>query len=431
MRIEVTPLRAGVCDGAAETLHVMVEVACGEVPERADGHSNLALVIDRSGSMGGGKLEAAKRSISELVQRLGQNDAVGVVAYDDEVETTLGLSKVAVARSVLPALLQRMDAGGSTDLHGGWLAGASMLAPDAGGRVACHVILLSDGQANHGETNVRRICEQVGNLCDAGITTTTIGFGRDFNEELMTAMARAGNGRAIYGERIEDLADAFDEEISLLGNLVWRDVVLSFDLARRPELMNGYPSHEAGWRLPALARGGSAWAMVALPMRQAVSMAERGEPLRLSVSGADHEGRCQAFTLEWSLPPAVSAAEWHTLPQDERVSRRLQELELSRIQDEIRRLVVRGRWAEAREQFDALRERAATDAWLAESLPFLERLLSEQDELRMSKELAFRSMALSQRLRASGETAFVDACLEDIQPAFLRRKSSEGRSGRR
>jgi len=426
MKIEVTPLRAGVCDGAADTLHVMVEVSCGAVPERAEGQSNLALVIDRSGSMGGGKLEAAKRSISELVQRLGQSDAVGVVAYDDEVETTLGLSKVPVARSVLPALLQRMTTGGSTDLHGGWLAGASMLAPDAGGRVACHVILLSDGQANQGVTSTHRICEQVNNLCDAGITTTTIGFGRDFNEELMTAMAKAGNGRAIYGERIEDLADAFDEEISLLGNLVWRDVVLSFDLPRRPEVMNGYPRHEAGWRLPALARGGSAWVMLALPMHQTFRMAERNEPLRVSVSGVDHEGQRHTFELAWALPPLVSADAWRDLPQDERVARRLQELELARLQNEIRRLVMRGRWEEAKEMFEALRERAATDAWLAESLPFLERLLAERDEMRMSKELAFRSVALSQRLRASDGTEFL-GCLQDIQPRFLRRKSTDER----
>jgi len=428
MKIEITPLRAGVCEAAADTLHVMVEVACGEVPERAKGHSNLALVIDRSGSMDGAKLEAAKQSISDLVQRLGQDDAVGVVAYDHEVETTLGLSRVPVARSVLPGLLQRMESGGTTDLHGGWLAGASMLAPDAGGAVACHVILLSVWRANHGETSARRICAQVTNLCDAGITTTTIGFGRDFNEELMTAMALAGNGRAIYGERVEDLADAFDEEVSLLGNLVWRDVVLSLDLPRRVEVMNGYMRHESGWRLPALARGGSAWAMVALPMSLAASMAERGEPLRVSVSGIDHEGRRKSFEVVWALPPLVSADVWRNLSQDERVARRLQELELVRLQNDIRRLVMRGRWEEARKMFEALRERARTDAWLAESLPFLERLLAERDQMSMSKELAFRSVALSQRLRASDEMAFVDACLEDIRPAFLRRKSIEGRS---
>ena len=428
MKIGITPERAGLCAGE-EMLHLMVEVECGEVQEAPKGRSNLALVIDRSGSMNGGKLEAAKQSIRELVARLGRGDAVGVIAYDDEVDITLGLSQAEVARTVLPPLLEQMETGGSTNLHGGWLAGAGMLAPSAGADSACHVVLLSDGQANQGVTSSRQICEQVANLCNAGITTTTIGFGRDFNEQLMTDMAKAGNGRALYGERIEDLADAFDEEISLLGNLVWRDVVLHIEGELRPRVLNGYTRHREGFRLPALARGGSGWAMLEIPMATAIRAAERGEDLRLQVTGVDGTGQRQTFELAWAWPEVVSREVWHSLPVDERLRRRLQELELARLQRDIRRAVMQGEWDRAHEMFDALRARAETDPWLAESLPFLEGLLREQDSLRMSKELAFRSDSLSTRMRAAHEVAYC-ALVEADAPAYLRRKTSEWRSRR-
>jgi Ca-activated chloride channel family protein len=177
---------------------------------------SIALVIDRSGSMAHGKLHAAKACAQDLVARLHPQDEVSLVVYDDEVQVPLPLTSVAQARHSIDAVLACIDSGGSTDLHGGWIAGAQQLAPRTGQGRMCRVILLSDGQANHGVTSEDEISQQVRMLAQSGVTTTTVGIGSGFNESLMTAMAVAGQGNAHYGDRAEDLAEPFDAELGLL-----------------------------------------------------------------------------------------------------------------------------------------------------------------------------------------------------------------------
>jgi len=104
----------------------------------------ISLVIDRSGSMNGGKLDEAKRCALDLLSRLKDDDWVSVVIYDDQVEVLLETMSVRIAKTLLPIRLDGIDPDGMTNLHGGWLKGAETLAPRAGNGVVGRVILLSD-----------------------------------------------------------------------------------------------------------------------------------------------------------------------------------------------------------------------------------------------------------------------------------------------
>ncbi|HEX2167832.1 MAG TPA: VWA domain-containing protein [Longimicrobiales bacterium] len=86
---------------------------------------NLSLVLDRSGSMYGGKLEAARAAAALLVRRLSPDDTVSVVAYDDEVRTVAEPAKGA-AQAALPRQIEAIETGGSTNLSGGWLRGREL-----------------------------------------------------------------------------------------------------------------------------------------------------------------------------------------------------------------------------------------------------------------------------------------------------------------
>lgn len=189
-------------------VNAMVEIVAPEL-ERADAREplRLALVVDRSGSMAGRKLEVAKRCASWLVARLDPRDELALVDYDDEVRLLAPLAPPGVEHR---AAIGRIHAGGSTNLSGGWLKGVEALGRTngAGPRKA---LLLSDGLANVGITEPGVLTALAARVSEEGIGTTTIGFGEDFDEELMTALAEAGGGlRALRRDARRGACDLLD-----------------------------------------------------------------------------------------------------------------------------------------------------------------------------------------------------------------------------
>ncbi len=204
--IELIPERAGVRLDSSTELHVLVRIV-PPVPPVATRRPalNIALVIDRSGSMSGSKLRAAKAAAIYAVQQLTADDRVSVTIYDDEVETivpsTLALDKISIMRSI-----ERIESGGSTALHAGWVEGGVQVSRHLAPKRLNRVLLLTDGQANAGETNADRIASDVHGLAKRGVTTSTMGLGNDYNEDLLEAIATSGDGNGIGFQGVDDLS---------------------------------------------------------------------------------------------------------------------------------------------------------------------------------------------------------------------------------
>lgn len=151
MRVVINPIRPLLCDNEAN-FHVLVRLQSEPVAGFQPTPLNLALVLDHSGSMSGTKLTEAKRCVVDLVHRMRPTDKVGIVQYEDLVQTLLPMTPVDQVSGAIEALIQGINPEGGTALHDGWLRGSELVAPGAGREAACHVILLSDGQANRGLT---------------------------------------------------------------------------------------------------------------------------------------------------------------------------------------------------------------------------------------------------------------------------------------
>jgi Ca-activated chloride channel homolog len=209
----------------------------GRAPEAADRSPlNLSVVLDRSGSMGVlGKLERAKEAASLLVRRLGDGDGVSVVAYDDEVRTVAGRMTGAQRQELLGRIGQ-LGPGGSTNLSGGWLRGRELVAQALVDGGVNRVLLLTDGLANVGITAPNQLTELVRSGAAQGVSTTTIGFGQDYDERLLRALAEAGGGSTYYIEQPDQAPSVFEAEIQGLMALAAQNVAITVTPAPAAEL---------------------------------------------------------------------------------------------------------------------------------------------------------------------------------------------------
>ncbi|WP_414662388.1 vWA domain-containing protein [Horticoccus sp. 23ND18S-11] len=190
---------------------------------------NLALVIDRSGSMSGDKIEKAREAALEAVRRLGPDDIVALIAYDSGVQTLVPAQRVGDGRR-LERAIRGIEAGGNTALHGGVTRGAEEIRRHMEDRrFVNRVVLLSDGLANVGPRTPDELGRLGTSLLKEGISVTTIGLGLGFNEDLMTRLAQRSDGNTYFVEHSGDLPGIFAAELGDVLNVVARRVVIEID----------------------------------------------------------------------------------------------------------------------------------------------------------------------------------------------------------
>lgn len=156
---------------------------------------NLCVVIDRSGSMRGEKLNIAKKSCIDIFKRLGEDDLLTIVVFDDEAEVIVNPS---VPRDEIPAKINAIQTGGTTNLSLGWYLGLLELQTHGTEHHYNRLILLSDGQANQGETKPTILAQEAVTAREKGITTSTIGIGNDFQEDILQTIALQSGGYFWY-----------------------------------------------------------------------------------------------------------------------------------------------------------------------------------------------------------------------------------------
>ena len=194
------------------TAYVKVTLAADKVAAKSRPSVNLAIVLDRSGSMHGAAIERAREAACEAVRRLDERDVISVVAYDDVTETIVPAQRV-VDREGIIAKIRRIDARGMTALFAGVAAGASELAKFRGKCEISRVLLLSDGQANVGPSTAEELGRYGAMLMKDGVAVSTVGLGNCYNEDLMTRLSQKSDGNSYYVANSEDLTKVFASEL--------------------------------------------------------------------------------------------------------------------------------------------------------------------------------------------------------------------------
>ncbi|MGE0432694.1 MAG: VWA domain-containing protein [Planctomycetota bacterium] len=205
---------------------------------------NLSLVIDRSGSMAGEKLERVKEAAHLVVNHLGPTDRLSVITYDDHIDTVVPSAPV-VNKDEIHHRIDDITSRGCTNLSGGWQRGEAQVREHHRKDGVNRVMLLTDGLANAGVT----AHEQLVGMSQAfrednGVATTAIGVGEDFDEDLLRKLADAGGGNFFFIEKPDQAPAIFHEELGELLALVGQDLLLTIDFSpgvKLTELLNDYP----------------------------------------------------------------------------------------------------------------------------------------------------------------------------------------------
>ena len=246
MEIKTSLSQTKLVQGEMSTLYLDVSIKppALDVSQSIHRASDIIVVLDRSGSMSGAnKMPYAKAAIKDLLSRLNEHDRFALVSFANHAIVHSPLAAVDTAqRKQLLATVNNIQAGGGTNIGEGLYQAVSLLTANQQNR-ASKVLLLSDGQANQGITDLPGLSRIVSQITQQESVLSSIGMGLDFNETLMSSLSDYGMGSYAYLENLSGLGDIFTQSLSATRNIYAASSHLTLNLTKGIELIDagGYP----------------------------------------------------------------------------------------------------------------------------------------------------------------------------------------------
>src|SRR5215213_6295080 len=240
---------------------------------------NLALVIDKSGSMADAdKLTKVKEALLTLVNQLRETDTLSIVVFDSEAEV-LRPARALGNREEVRRLIRQIEPGSSTNIHAGLMLGYREALRNYNREGTNRVVLLTDGIANQGVTDPGQIARDSLAFNERGVDLSTIGVGLDLNKDLLRQLAKSGRGLFHFVADAQDVDKVFLTEVqSLISPVATQpNVEIDFDPGLELVQLYGYEPQfrRGGVQLKLDNMNSGLTQVIMLRVRPALYMADR------------------------------------------------------------------------------------------------------------------------------------------------------------
>lgn len=346
-----------------QVVYILVEV----VPDarfiqrdRQGAPLNLALVIDRSTSMKGPRLERVKQAAHRIIENLGPQDVLSVISFSDRAETVFPSTTVNEP-APLKAMISTMRANGGTEIFQGLKAGVAELRRSVHPMYVNHLILLTDGHTYGDEEECLALADEV---AGEGIGISAIGIGQEWNDVFLDALASRTGGASTYinspaavvrflNDRIRSLGAAFAERLRMsVAPDVDVRLEYAFKLVPHPQPL---PIDKQTIPLGNLEKERAVSVILQLQMPPLNQETFRSV-LRLDVTGDILHDRCLDYKATSDFSIEVSQAEAPDMPPVA-ILDALGKLTLYRMQEKAREAIAEGKIQEATRRLQNLATR--------------------------------------------------------------------------
>jgi len=237
--------------GQPQLAYVLMEIVPTQAMAAVQMPLNLSLVLDKSGSMDGAKMTCLKDAVKHVIDLLGPDDYISVVAFDSSAKTVVKSQQASSFndKQNLKRQVDRLNAGGGTEIAPAMEYGLHELQRAYAANRINRLVLLTDGQSEHEDRCRKQAQKQAG----TGIPMLALGIGADWNEQLLLDLAATTGGQADYIARPQEIVPYFQSTVQAMQATVvqnaelvlrlvaginprkiWRVVPVIADLGYRP-----------------------------------------------------------------------------------------------------------------------------------------------------------------------------------------------------
>ena len=227
IKISAIPSSEYILNGITNKVYVMIKIETSSMEDTKKVHNplELSIVLDRSGSMQGDKINFSKDAVNQVIENLRKGDLLNFVIYDEIIDVVFNKGDISM-KNVLKNQVNSIYSRGSTNLAGGMLQGFEVFDKNADHNRSRRIFLFSDGLANIGIKDNEGITKLAKDIYGKGINISAFGIGSDFNEELMMGIAEHAGGDYFFINGADTIPSIVGEAMDGLLNIIASNAIL-------------------------------------------------------------------------------------------------------------------------------------------------------------------------------------------------------------